>query len=537
MQSVEYDPATVDTALIDANIITVDERRPRAEALAVNQGKFAAVGTTQEIRRRIGPRTRVMELAGKTVIPGFVDAHLHVLSSGIGHVTAVDCDLRSIAAVQNALREEAGQKPPGEWVQGFKFDDTKTAEIRFLTKADLDAVSIEHPVFVSHRGGHVYFVNSRGFERAGVTGETPDPPGGKYGRDPQTGELTGAVFERAAERFRADFPPVAPEDRRAGLRRICRMFSAAGLTSVHDAIVTGQDLQTYQEGLAAGDLTLRVYALIWHTHFPALQEVGLRSGFGDEMLRIGGIKLIADGAISGRTAWLSRPYEGSEDDRGIRVVEPEELEEKALEIHRAGFQICVHANGDAAIDMVLTAYEKAMAAHHRPDPRHRVEHCTLVNPAILEKMKKLGCIATPFCTYVYYHGEKMKYYGEERLQWMFAQRSFLDHGIVSTGATDYVPGPYEPLTGIQSCVTRTDLSGKLWGANQRITPEEALRLYTLHGAHASFEERIKGSIEVGKLADLVVLGADPTAVDPHTIKDIPVEKTILGGEVVYQAFT
>jgi predicted amidohydrolase YtcJ len=527
--------SAVDTAILNANVITIDPRRPRAEALAIGQGRFVAVGTTAEVRGLIGPRTRVMDLGGKTVAPGFIDAHVHVLSSGVHHVMAVDCDLRSIGAVQAALRGRAGRTPKGEWVRGFKFDDTKTAEGRFLTRQDLDAVSEGHPVYVSHRAGHIYFVNSRALEEAGVTRETPDPPGGKYERDPRTGDLTGVVFERAAERFHDLLPAVTPGDRREGLRRICRMFHAAGLTSVHDAIVSSTDLQTYQEGLAAGDLTLRVYALMWHTHFDALKEAGLYTGFGNERLRIGGVKLIADGAIAGRTAWLSRPYEGTEDDYGIRAIEPEEMEAWAMRIHRAGFQVCVHANGDAAIDMVLTAYEKAMAAYPRPDPRHRIEHCTLVTPSLLERMRRLGCIATPFCTYVYYHGEKMRFYGEERLRWMFAQRSFLDYGIVSTGATDYVPGPYQPLMGIQSCVTRTDASGKVWGPNQRVTPEEALRIYTLHGAYAGFEEKIKGSIEVGKLADLVALGADPTAVDPHTIQDIPVAWTMVGGEVVYEA--
>ena len=245
--------------------------------------------------------------------------------------------------------------------------------------------------------------------------------------------------------------------------------------------------------------------------------------------------MVSDGAIAARTAYLSEPYIGSDDDHGILAMSPEETEEKVMEMHRAGFQVCIHANGDLAIDMVLTAYEKAQAAYPRRDPRHRIEHCTLVNPDLLRRMKALGTVATPFCTYVYYHGEKMPFYGEERLKWMFAQRSFIDSGIVSTGATDYPPGPFEPLMGIQACVTRTDSSGKVWGENQRVSIEEALRLYTLNGAYASFEEQSKGSVEAGKLADLVVLGADPTQVDPMTIKDIQIERTIVGGEAVYEA--
>jgi predicted amidohydrolase YtcJ len=524
-----------DTVINNANVITIAPHQPRAEALAISQGKFAAIGTTVEMQTMIGPKTNVMDLKGQTVVPGFIDAHIHVLDSGIWHVQAVDCDLRSISAIQSALRERTQQTPTGEWVQGFKFDDTKTAECRWLTRWDLDAVSMAHPIYIPHRGGHTFFVNSKALEIAGITKVTPDPPGGKYEHDIQTGELTGIVQERAAECFQQLLPPVTQQDRRTGLQRICHMFNAAGLTSVHDAYVTNLDLQTYQEGLAAGDLSLRVYLLMIFPYFAALRDAGVRTGLGNEQLRIGGIKLIADGAIAGRNAWLSHPYVGSTDDYGLRAIEPKELEAQVLQIHKAGFQVCTHANGDAAIDMTLKAYEQAMAAYPRSNTRHRIEHCTLVNPSLLERIKKLGVIATPFCTYIYYHGEKMKYYGEDRLQWMFAQRSFLDYGIISTGATDYVPGPYEPLLGIQSCVTRTDNSGKVWGANQKITVEEALKLYTLHGAYASFEEHLKGSIEVGKLADLTILGADPTVVDPHTIKDIPVQKTIVGGQVVYAA--
>jgi predicted amidohydrolase YtcJ len=524
-----------DVVIINANIITMAAGQPRVEALAISQGKFVAIGSTADVQPLIGAGTRLMELKGSTVLPGFIDAHLHALDSGICHVQAVDCDLRSIPAILDALRERAQKTPPGEWVQGFKFDDTKTTECCWLTRRDLDTVSLGHPIYVAHRGGHSFFVNSKALEMAGISSATPDPPGGRYEHDASTGELLGIVQERAAECFQQLLPPVTQKDRQDGLRRICQMFNAAGLTSVHDALVTNLDLQTYQEGLAAGDLTLRVYLLMNYPHFASLREAGVRTGLGNEFLRIGGIKLIADGAIAGRNAWLSQPYAGSTDDFGLRAIEPGELETRVLEIHKAGFQVCTHANGDAAIDMTLTAYEKAMSAYPRLEARHRIEHCTLVNPSLLQRIKKLGIIVTPFCTYVYYHGEKMKYYGEERLQWMFAQRSFLDHEIISTGATDYVPGPFEPLLGIQSCVTRTDSSGKVWGASQKITVEEALKIYTLHGAYASFEEHLKGSIEIGKLADLVVLAANPTVVDPHTIKDIPVQHTIVGGQVVYSA--
>ena len=528
--------AQADLVIQNANVITIDERLPRARSLAVSDGKFIAVSEADNLPDLIGPRTETLDLAGKTVLPGFIDAHIHVLSSGIRHVMAADCALPSIGAIQDALRQQAAGVPPGQWVQGFKFDDTKTAEGRFLNRHDLDAVSTQHPVLVAHRAGHVYYLNSRGLEVAGFTQATPDPPGGRFGRDEATGDLNGVVYERAIEPVTYNhLPPVTPDVRRQGLRRICRMLNKVGLTSVHDAKVSNLELETYQEGHDSGDLTLRAYLLMYHDHFEALRDAGVRSGFGDHRLRVGGIKMVADGAIAARTAYLSEPYEGSDCDHGILAMSPEEIESRVMEVHKAGFQVCIHANGDSAIDAVLSSYEKAQQAFPRQDPRHRLEHCTLVNPDLLSRIKALGCVATPFCTYVYYHGEKMPFYGESRLQWMFAQRSFLDYGITATGATDYPPGPYEPLLGIQSCVTRTDSSGRVWGANQGVTVEEALRIYTINGAYASFEEKAKGSIEAGKLADMVVLGEDPTKVDPMTIKDIPVERTIVGGAAVYQS--
>ena len=524
-----------DTIIRNTNIITMDTRQPHAEAAAILDGKFIGVGSAAELTNLVGPNTRVLDLTGKTVLPGFIDAHIHVLNSGIRHVMAADCDLPTITAIQTALRERVETTAPGQWVQGFKFDDTKTVQNRFLFREDLDAVSTFHPIMVSHRAGHIYYLNTMALEAAGFTRDTPDPFGGRLGRDPDTGELNGVVYERAIEPVRFGLiPSDTPEIRREGLRTICRMLTQAGLTSVHDARVVRDEFVTYQEGRDAGELSMRVYALMYHQHFQALREAGLKTGFGDDMLRMGGIKMVADGAIAARTAYLSEPYVGSDCDHGILAMSAEEIEENVMEMHRAGFQVCIHANGDLTIDMVLNAYEKAQSADPRPYPRHRVEHCTLVNPEILTKMRRLGTIATPFCTYVYHHGEKMPFYGEERLQWMFAQRSFLDYGVVATGATDYPPGPFEPLLGIQSCVTRTDSRGNEWGPNQKVTVEEALRIYTRHSAYASFEEATKGSIEVGKLADLVVLGADPTQVDPMTIKDIPVERTIVGGKTVYE---
>ena len=524
-----------DAIILNANVITMNPAAPSAGAIAIKDGRFLAVGTDADVSPFRSSDTEILDVEGKTVLPGFIDAHTHVMSSGVRHVAEEDCDLRSIGEIQEALKVRSVTTPAGEWVQGFKFDDTKTSEQRFLHRRDLDAVSFEHPIMVAHQAGHVYFFNSLGLRRAGFSDDTPDPHGGRLGRDPETGKLNGQVYGAAIYPVLTKvLPPKTDDDRRRGLALICRMFAEAGLTSVHDAMVSVDDLRVYQQARDAGELPLRVYLLMYRDHFPALREAGIRTGLGDDRLRIGGIKMVADGAIATRTAYLSQPYIGSCCDHGLAVMDAEETERRVLEAHRAGFQVCIHSNGDEAINMVVTAYEKAQRAFPRKDPRHRIEHCSVVNPDLLRRIKAAGCVVTPFCSYVYYHGEKMRFYGEERLKWMFAQRSFIDYGINSTGAADYPCSPLPPLMGIQSCVTREDYNGQVWGPEQRITAEEALKLYTINGAYASFEEDIKGSIEAGKLADLVILGDDPRAVDPRKIMEIPVERTIVGGETVHQ---
>jgi hypothetical protein len=313
------------------------------------------------------------------------------------------------------------------------------------------------------------------------------------------------------------------------------MMTRAGVTSAHDVYGSPEDLVAYQDARDAGELSLRVYCGIYSQHLDHMLAAGVRTGLGDEWVRVGIVKMTCDGSISERTARLSQPYVGRPDDRGILVTPEPQLYETLRRAHEAGWQLGVHCNGDEAIDMVLRVYERLQRELPRRDPRFRLEHCTLVNDALVARIARLGAIPTPFSTYVYYHGEKMREYGAERLDSMFALRSFLDAGIRPTQASDYPPGPFEPMMALQSEVTRTDVKGNLWGPKQRIRVEEALRVGTLNGAYASFEERLKGSIEAGKLADLVVLGRDPLQEPPQTLVTIPIERTMVGGRWVFEA--
>ena len=517
------------------NIFTIDDRQPKAEAVAIAGGRFFAVGSNDDVLNLKSAATRRIDLEGKTVVPGFIDAHTHLGYSGLRHLTRLDCDLRSIDAIKDAIRAYARETPVGEWVAGFKYDDTKTAEGRALTRADLDEVAPEHPVFIEHRGSHTAYVNSLALERAGIGEDTPDPQGGHRGRD-ASGRLNGKLEENAAFTM-SDLLPAkfSREQAREGVKLISAMMARSGVTSAHDALGAPDDLRAYQDSREAGELTLRVYTLIDVQYLDAMIEAGVRTGLGDEWVKVGPVKLLCDGSISERTARLSEPFIGSPDDYGILVTEEGELYAQARKAHEAGWQVAVHANGDVGIDITLRVLERVQRELPREDPRFRLEHCTIVNDDLIARIRSLGAIPNPFSTYVYYHGEKMIYYGAERLEHMFAVRSFLDAGIKVTQTSDYPPGPFEPMMALQSSVTRTDMNGTVWGPSQKVSVLEAIRVGTLHGAHASFEENDKGSIEAGKLADLVVLGQDPTEVDPSTLIDIPVERTMVGGRWVHEA--
>lgn len=523
-----------DLIVVNGVVYTIDEQKPKAEAFAVNDGRFVAVGGNAEIKALATSKTKVIDAAGMTVTPGFIDAHTHPAYSGIAELLHVDCNRPTIAEIKKALAERVGKTPAGDWVIGFKYDDTKPKDGRPLNRTDLDEVVPKHPAFVEHRGGHTAICNSVAFQVAGVDKKTPDPSGGRYGRDDK-GELTGFVAEKAKEVIEKvkRVPAETPKMLQSAVKVISEQMTAAGLTSVHDADATKEYFVAYQDALAADEMRFRVYVMAHPTLWETWRAANLRTGFGDDRIRIGGVKLYCDGSCSERTMRMSKPYAGRPNDYGILVITQEKLNQLVEEAHAAKFQIGVHANGDVAIDMVLKAYELALRQRPKVDSRLRIEHCTLVTPDILKRIAAIGAIPTPFYTYVYYHGDKWEQYGQERTQWMFAHRSFLDHKIKVAGASDYIPGPYEPLMAIQSMVTRKDYRGREWGPNQKITVDEALRVCTINGAHASFEEKIKGTITEGKLADFVILGEDPHKADPDKIKDIKVVRTVVGGRTVH----
>lgn len=521
-----------DLIVVNARITTMDGSVPNAEALAVKNGRILAVGSNADIRNVAGPRTRVIDAAQMTVYPGFIDCHCH--PSGVSELYEPNANVRTLAELQANLRAKVAKSPPGQWVNAYMFDDTKFDKT--LNRRDLDAVSTAHPISVNHRGGHTSWYNTRALELAGITKDTPDPEHGRFFRD-ENKDLTGRVAERARgvfdrvgtmERFT---PEQERERNRNGMRHISEMLTAAGLTTVHDAGAGADRIRAYEDAYRAGELRHRAYMMI-RGPYQQLRSAGVYTGFGDEWLRVGGVKYAADGSASERTMRMSTPYVGTSD-YGILTMTQKEIDESVEDAHRHNWQVGIHANGDVTIDMVLKAYERVLMQWPHPDRRHRIEHCTLINPDLLARVKATGSIPTPFWTYVYYHGEKWSQYGDEKLRWMFAHRSFLDSGIRVVGASDYGPGPFEPLMAIQSMVTRRDYRGREWGPNQKISVDEALRIATINGAYASYEENAKGSLTAGKFADFVILEKDPHDVDPNSIKDIRVVRTVVGGKTMF----
>jgi predicted amidohydrolase YtcJ len=523
-----------DLVVFNARVYTIDPAMPRAEAFAVKNGRFVAVGSSADVRNLATARTRVIDAQQMTITPGFIDTHCHV--SGVNELYNVNANVRRVRELQANLRARADKTPPGQWVTAVMFDDTKLDVP--LTRRHLDEVSTEHPISVGHRGGHTTWYNTKAFDLAGVTKDTPDPDHGRFFRD-QNGELTGRAAEHARNVFstvgtREAFTPEQQRERgRNGMRHISELLTASGLTSVHDAGADRDRILAYEDARANGELRHRACFLVrGNATFSGFKAAGVYYGFGDEWLRVGGVKYGADGSASERTMRMSTPYVGT-DDYGILTMTQKEIDEAVEDAHRHNFRVAVHANGDVTIDMVLKAYEHVLAKYPRPDTRHRIEHCSLVNPDLLRRIKALGVIPTPFWTYAHYHGEKWKEYGAEKMQWMFAHKSFLETGTPVPGASDYGPGPFEPLMAIQSMVTRKDYEGNVWGPRQRVTVDEALMIGTINGAYASHEEHLKGSITAGKLADFVMLEKDPHDVNPDEIKDIKVVRTVVGGKVMH----
>ncbi|MCX7623537.1 MAG: amidohydrolase [Thermomicrobium sp.] len=524
----------------NGTILTMDPARPEVEAFAVIGERIVAAGSRAEAEAVLPRGFRRLDLAGATCLPGFNEAHNHMINFGLvlGQVNCRYPAVRSIEDIVARFAARAGQVPPGTWIRGRGYDDNVLAEHRHPTRADLDRASSAHPFVLTHSSGHMLVANSLALRLAGVTRETPDPPGGQIVRD-EHGEPTGLLQENAMELVERVVPAPTLEEMVEALRRCNDAYVAAGITSSQDA---GSDhplqVEAYQRAVERGVLRLRTSMMIRHQLLPHLLGLGIKQGFGDARLRVGPVKLFADGSLIGRTAAVSRPFlnDPRPDNYGLTIWTQEELDELVWQAHAAGFQVATHAIGDRAIEMVLDAYERALARLPRPDHRHRIEHCGVLRPDLIGRIARVGVLVVSQPIFIVEYGDGfIRHLGLDRIQLTYPFRSLLDAGIRLVFSTDCPVSAYQPLRCIQSAVLERTASGRSYALEEAITVAEALPLYTVNGAYATFEEREKGMLRPGMLADFVVLERDPRSVDPEELAELRVLRTVIGGETVYEA--
>jgi predicted amidohydrolase YtcJ len=532
--------ATARTLLANATVIALDPSTPQADAIGVEGERIAWVGDRRDVDEAFGGVYREVDLNGATIVPGFIDAHHHLMTLGFW-MSQVDCaapTVSSVPEIVEAVHARAQVTAPREWILGRGYDDNKLKERRHLTRWDIDPASEGHPVMIRNVSGHMSVANSMALDLAGITRDTPDPFGGCIQRNGD-GEPTGLLQERAQDLLGLPFLPPDKDKLRDYLHLAGSAYLAAGVTSGHEAgIFSPPEFSVLQDAWADGTLALRTYMMIRTAFLSALENVGFHSGFGDDRLRVGSIKVISDGSLIGRTAAVCRPYDGSEHegDLGLTMFTQEELDDIVWRSHSAGWQVAVHAIGDRAIDMCLDAYEAALRRAPRPDHRHRIEHCGVMRPDIIDRMARLGVIPVGQPPFISEFGDGfLEHLGRERCQLTYPLKSLLRAGVLAVGSSDSPVSSFEPLIGVQAAVTERTASGAPFAPNEALTVEEALTIYTRNAAYAAFDEHKKGTITKGKYADFAVLGRDPRLEPPETIAKIPVLATVRGGQFVYEA--
>jgi predicted amidohydrolase YtcJ len=510
-----------DIVLKNANIITMDAGKPAAELVAISGDKISLVAGNNELESVTGASTRVIDCRGKTVVPGFNDAHCHLFSF-IRKLLSVDLSpssVSSIADIKEAIRRQAENTSPGTWLSGTDYNEFYLAEKRCPTRWDIDEVAPDHPVVLSHRSLHACVLNSRALSLAGINRETPEPPGGMIERDPETGEPNGVLYEMLGYIRGEVMPPLSGAELDEGMALADQQFLAYGITSLQEATYRNdrhrwEIVRGFKE---AGKLRSRVSMMAGTETRHQFREVGLITGSGDSHLRLGAVKVML-GEAAGQ----------------VRLTQ-EELDQMVLDCHRGGFQVAFHAITESAIETAVKALEYVDSHSPVAGSRHRIEHCSECPPYLLERLGKLAVVIVTQPPFIYYNGERyLATVAPSQLPWLYRIKSPLESGLVIAASSDSPVVPNNPMVGIYAAVTRKAESGQVLLPEEAVSPQQALAMYTVNAAYASFEEDVKGSISPGRLADIVVLSNDPTRVPPERIKDIKVEMTIIGGEVVWE---
>jgi len=513
-------------AILNANVITLDSKNPKAEAVAVQNGKIIAVGSNQEIQKYISRKTKVIDAKNKTVVPGLVDCHMHMRGFGLFLQTLDLRNVRSIREMQQKLREYSRKNPEKRWILGGRWDQDKFAEKRYPTCWDLDEVVPDKPVFLLRVCGHVGVANSKALQLAGITKETT-VDGGRIDLDEVTGEPTGLLRENALELVWKSIPKLSLEELEEVCLLACEKTVEAGITGVHWIVGSSEEIRVIQRLYSEGKLPLRVYLGIPLELLDELINLGLFTGFGNDMVKIGFIKVFVDGSLGARTAALKETYSDKPETKGMLLYTQRKLNKLFLKAHKAGLQLAVHAIGDRAIEATLNAFEKALKRHPQKNHRHRIEHCSVLNPELIRRMKRLGLIASIQPHFVVSDFWVIDRVSKDRARWVYPFRTLMREGLMVISGSDCPVEPINPLLGIWAAVARKSFP------EEKLTVEDALRTYTLNAAFSSFDENKKGTIEVGKFADFTILSDDLFSIPPDEIKRVTVEMTIVNGRIVY----
>jgi predicted amidohydrolase YtcJ len=532
---------SADLVLVNGKVITLRSPGDIAEAVAIKGDKIIAVGETDSIRKFISSHTKTIDLKGRTVIPGFNDVHQHphpVYAWDKPYASVRLDTVKSMSSLINLLKRKAAITPKGMLITGVGYNEVKLGGQPI--RDSLDKASTEHPILITHASGHLSAVNSFMLDINGIDRNTKDPAGGALERY-KDGVPDGIVKESATRLLSSKkmiHPPApTPEEELEGYKIYFTDLLGAGLTSIGDCWVTPAKVKIYQE-LVAEHFPLRFNLYIGVDYLDQLID-GKIPRIESDYLRINGVKMFHGNSLSGKTCWLYEPYDtinpatGKKDYFGIQPARSQEaLDSLVLKIHKAGLQIACHSNGDREIDMVIAAIEKAQQAYYRPDARHRIEHCSITNQNILDKIKKDSIIPVFHC-YINELGKQLMVYGPKRLLMIMPTKTALDMGIHFALHSDYPVSRYEAMIRLDGAVNRKTTDGVVLGENQRISAEDAIRAYTVGGAYTTHEENKKGQIVRGQFADMIVLDKDPTTIDPQKISIIQVLMTVVGGQIAF----
>ena len=530
-----------DLLIVNARVWTGDKNHPTAQAVAVLGDRIVAVGSNSDINAWRAPKSRLIDAEGKLLLPGFNDAHVHFVSGGLQLDNVQLNDAKTPEEFARRIGDQARKTSKGLWIQGGDWDETKWTPAQLPTKDLIDPVTPNTPVFVNRYDGHMALANSAALRLAGVTAKTPDPPGGTIVRDAQ-GNPTGAFKDSAMDHIYKVIPPLSHDQRRLAVKRALGHAASLGVTSVQDMNPEYDDIAMYSEFLRRGELTTRIYAAPLITQVNDQVKLGIGRAFGGPYLRIGALKAYADGSLGSATAYFFEPFTDQPANRGLLSDEMQPLSlmrDRMMKADAAGLQLCTHAIGDQAISMILDLYGEISRSHGDADRRFRIEHAQHMAAKDFDRFARLNVIASVQPYHAIDDGRwAEKRIGHDRASRTYAFRTFLDHGMRLALGTDWNVAPLNPMLTIYAAVTRATLDGKNpngWFPEQKLTVAEAVEAYTMGSAYAEFQERDKGSITPGKLADMVLLSDDIFSIDPGKIRDVKIVKTIVGGKIIWES--